>query len=281
MTQKTFVVTGTSSGIGKATAEMLAKDGHLVFAAMRSLSAAEELKALSANIIPVILEVTSQESLNSLRKTIEEQTGGKGLDGLVNNAATAVSAPMEFVPLDEVRKQLDVNVVGLIAVTQTLLPLLRANKGRIVNVGSLSGLLTTPFLGTYCASKYAVEAVTDAMRMELNHAGIKVSLIQPGSIATPMWRNTLQAAIDLEKKMHRDYDRYRPVVENFRDVAIKTGDAGIPPIKVAEKIKHALMSDSPKTRYLVGKEAVGYSLMKKILPDKVFDYLIYKELKMA
>ena len=282
MEKKYFLITGASSGIGRAAAQLVAsKEGHFVFAGVRSQDSARELSSISSEIQPVILELTDMRSLENCRKEILEKTNGKGLDGLVNNGAIAVSAPMEFVPLDEMRKQFEVNVIGLIALTQLFLPELRKNKGRIVNVGSLSGLLTTPFLGGYCASKYAVEAVNDAMRLELKSSGVKVSLIEPGSIATPMWKNSLQAAKDLEKKMHTDYSSYyAKAVGNFRDVAIKTGDAGIPPEKVAKKIEHALFSDNPKTRYLVGKEAVSYAIIKKLLPDKAFDYLICKELKM-
>ena len=280
MKKKSFLITGASSGIGKAAVVLLVQKGHRVFAGVRTQKSMEELEKLSPNVYPLLLDVTSRESILNAKKQIEEIVSENGLDGLVNNAAIAISAPMEFVPMDEVQKQMDVNVTGLIAITQTFLPMLRKGNGRIVNVGSLSGLLTTPFLGPYCASKYAVEAITDAMRMELHSSGIKVSLIEPGSIKTSMWRNSLSVAVDLEKKMPPGHVSYRKAVDIFREIAIKTGDAGIAPEKVAQKIEHALCATNPKTRYLVGKEAIMYSIFKKILPDRAFDYLIYKELKM-
>jgi NAD(P)-dependent dehydrogenase (short-subunit alcohol dehydrogenase family) len=280
MGRKSFLITGASSGIGKAAVLLLVQKGHLVFAGVRTQKAMEEIGQLSTNVHPIHIDVTNRESILSAKSRIEQTIPEKTLHGLVNNAAIAISAPMEFVPIDEVQKQMDVNVTGLIAITQAFLPMLRNGNGRIVNVGSLSGLLTTPFLGPYCASKYAVEAITDAMRMELHSSGIKVSLIEPGSIKTPMWRNSLSMAESIEKKMLPGHESYRKAVNSFREVAIKTGDAGIAPEKVALKIAHALLSSSPKTRYLVGSDAFIYSVFKKILPDKAFDYLIYKELKM-
>ena len=145
-------------------------------------------------LTPVMIDVTDAASIGAAAAKIKEQTGHYGLAGLVNNAGIGVSGPLELIPIEELRRQFEVNVIGHIAVTQAFLPLLRIAKGRIVNIGSVNGALASPYLGPYSASKFAMEAITDALRIELRTWGIRVSIVEPGPIATPIWEKSFAAA---------------------------------------------------------------------------------------
>jgi NAD(P)-dependent dehydrogenase (short-subunit alcohol dehydrogenase family) len=195
----------------------------------------------------------------------------------VNNAGTAVGGPLEFLPLSEIRKQFDVNVFGQIAVTQAFLPLLRKARGRIVNMGSIAGRAAFPFIGPYSASKYALEAFTDALRIELLPWGISVSVIEPGDVATPIWKKSLAAAQrTLQSLPSQAVDLYGPSLEAVTRAAEKAAAAGIDPGHVARAVAHALTAENPKTRYLVGSGARLRAFLKKILPDRLFDRLIIR-----
>ncbi|MEK7693262.1 MAG: SDR family oxidoreductase, partial [Chloroflexota bacterium] len=185
---RSVVITGASTGIGEACALHLDALGWRVFAGVRKGADGEALqRKASARLIPVRIDVTDQASIASACDAVAQELGARGLDGLVNNAGIAVAAPLEFVPIDDLRRQLEINVIGQIAVTQAFLALIRTARGRIVNIGSVSGKLATPFTGPYSASKFAMEALTDALRIELRPWKIEVSIVEPGSIATPIW----------------------------------------------------------------------------------------------
>ncbi|HVF10558.1 MAG TPA: SDR family NAD(P)-dependent oxidoreductase, partial [Abditibacteriaceae bacterium] len=184
MSRPAVLVTGASTGIGAACALHLDEIGFQVFAGVRQAAAGLELRDKAANrLTPLMLDITSTASIAEAVGTIQAATGGV-LHGLVNNAGIVVAGPLEYVPVEEVRRQLEINVVGQVAVTQGVLPLLRAGRGRIVNIGSISGRSALPFMGPYSASKFALEAITDALRVALRPWQIRVSIIEPGAVAT-------------------------------------------------------------------------------------------------
>ena len=242
------MVTGASSGIGLACAVRLAGAGWRVFGGVRTEADAAALR--ERGVEPLELDVTDGMQIAAAADTI-----GPSLDGLVDNAGIAIAAPLELVPLDELRHQLEVNVVGQIAVTQAVLPALRRANGRVVLMGSIGGRSALPFLGPYAASKHALEAVADSLRIELRPLGVGVSIVEPGSISTPIWRKGAERADELRKGF--DDERaahYAPAVARFREVALSRGP-GADPDAVAKAVEHALTSSRPKARYLVGRDA--------------------------
>ena len=274
--QGVVVITGASTGIGEACALHLDGLGFRVFAGIRKPADGEALKARSSDrLTPVELDVTDEQMRAAAFETVAEATGSAGLAGLVNNAGITVAGMLEFLPVAELRNQLEVNVIGAVAVTQTFLPLLRRARGRVVNIGSDSGLLSTPFLGAYCASKFALEAITDALRLEVRPWGIKVSIIEPGSIQTPIWEKSRAAANLLLESMPRQaHELYGAAMEAVRKVSLKIAASGIPPTVVARTVAHALTANRPKTRYCVGKDATFQALLARYVPDRLRDALI-------
>jgi NAD(P)-dependent dehydrogenase (short-subunit alcohol dehydrogenase family) len=201
--------------------------------------------------------------------------GEAGLGGLVNNAGVVIGSPLEVIPLSQLRKQLEVNVIGQIAVTQAFLPLLRRGRGRIVNMGSIAGRGTIPLLGPYSASKYALEALTDALRMELQPWGIQVSIIEPGAIATPIWEKSGKTAEELESLVGDEAKAlYSEAVIRIREAVAQSAQRAISPDVVVRAVHHALTAAHPKTRYLVGKDAKLRAWMVKWLPDRIQDTLL-------
>jgi NAD(P)-dependent dehydrogenase (short-subunit alcohol dehydrogenase family) len=182
---------------------------------------------------------------------------------------------MEFLPLARFRQQMDVNVTGQVAVTHAFMPLVRKGRGRVVFMGSIGGRLATPFLGPYNASKFALEAITDAMRVELKPWNIHVSIIEPGSIATPIWEKSLSMADEIESEVEPEAMKlYQKQVDAMRKTATTIGGRGIPPDEVAKAVEHALMAKTPKTRYIVGRDARMQALLMKFLPDRLRDRAI-------
>ena len=199
MTQRAVVVTGASSGIGAAAAELLAREGFLTYAGVRSPEDGAKIAALHENIRPLRLDVTDRDSIASAAEVVTKS--GAPLHGLVSNAGIAVGGPLEFLPVDELRRQFEVNVFGGIAVSQAFLPQLRASRGRIVFVGSVSGRIAVPYLGPYAASKFALRALSDALRAELAPAGVFVALVEPGSVKTPIWKKGRESRAQLEQTL--------------------------------------------------------------------------------
>jgi NAD(P)-dependent dehydrogenase (short-subunit alcohol dehydrogenase family) len=196
---KTVVITGASTGIGAACAWHLDRLGFTVLAGVRRMEDGEALKAqASTRLQPIILDVTDTKSIEEARQVVAELVGARGVAGLVNNAGIAVAGPLETVPIADLRRQFEVNVIGQVAVTQAFLPLLRRGRGRIVNMGSIAGRAAMPVMGPYSASKFALEALTDALRLEVQQWGIQVSIVEPGAIATPIWTKSGTKAEELE-----------------------------------------------------------------------------------
>lgn len=263
---RTALVTGASSGIGEATARRLARNGWRVLSGVRTAGDAPE------GTEELILDVTDPEQIAAASARVEE------LHGLVNNAGIAIASPLEAVPLDDLRRQLEVNVIAQVAVTQALLPQLRAVQGRIVLMGSIAGRSALPFLGPYAASKHALEAIADSLRAELAPWGMHVAIIEPGSIATHIWAKGAAAADDIQSRTDDEkLALYRDRIDPFRRAAAAAGRRGQSPDIVAAVVEHALTAKRPKTRYLVGRDAkirAGF----EHLPDRVRDRIYARAL---
>src|SRR5262249_40190437 len=203
--------------------------------------------------------------------------GGRALAGLVNNAGIDIAGPLETSSVAEVRLQFEVNVIGLLAVTQAFLPLLRQGRGRVVNIGSVLGRLAIPFMGAYSASKFAVEGLTDALRIELHPWGIHVSLIEPGPVATPLWSKTHLLAGMNEGRVDAASKLYVTANAAAQAAFTKFGQTGISRDKVAAKVFEALTARNPKPRYLVGRDAKALSLLAAVVPDRIRDRMLMKQ----
>jgi NAD(P)-dependent dehydrogenase (short-subunit alcohol dehydrogenase family) len=273
---RSALITGASTGIGRATALWLDSRGWRVFAGVRREEDAESLREEgSERLLPLILDVTSAEQIGAAADRIAADGDGPGLHGLVNNAGIAVPGPLETLPIDDFRRQIEVNLTSHVAVTQAMLPSIRAARGRIVFNTSIGGLLAIKMFGAYSASKFALEAVGDTFRQELAPWGIQVSIIEPGSIATPIWKRGVSEADTLvARSSEEEKALYPKYIARYEKVARSAEARGIPPEKVAATIEKALTSSRPRTRYLIGLDARGQALLRRLLPDRVTDRLI-------
>jgi NAD(P)-dependent dehydrogenase (short-subunit alcohol dehydrogenase family) len=272
------LITGASTGIGRATALRLATAGWTVMAGVRGSEAGEALVAAapSGRVVPVPLDVTDQAQVAAAAALVAEQAGASregGLDALVNNAGIGVGGPLEVIPDEHWRRQFDVNFFGQIAVTRALLPALRAARGRIVFISSIGGRVAMGFNGPYAASKHAIEAVGDALRVELHSSGIQVALIEPGSIATPIWDKSRSEADRLSIPPELDA-HYGKVPAALDKVLADTGRRGMPPDAVAATIESALTARRMPTRVLVGRDAKAMLLARRLIGDRAFDRIV-------
>lgn len=276
MGARSVLVTGASSGIGAAAALRLARRGFHVYAGVRKPSDGEALEERAGpNLEPLKLDVTDAESIEAAVQHITRQTGDRGLAGLVNNAGIAVAGPVEFLETEDWRAQFEVNVFGAVAVTRACLPLLRRGQGRIVNMSSLSGRFAPPFMGPYSSSKHALEAISDALRIELQPWAIDVAVVEPGSIATPIWEKGVDRADAIVERLPtRARELYGEVIDTMRSQATEMGERGIPPRHVARAVEHALAARRPRTRYVVGRDAKMTLAATRFLPDRVRDRLV-------
>ncbi|MCK6625407.1 MAG: SDR family oxidoreductase [Anaerolineae bacterium] len=274
--QKTVVITGASTGIGAACALHLDRLGWQVFAGVRKPADGEALRQQASDrLTPLLLDVTDPAAIAAAATAVTATAGEGGLAGLVNNAGIALGGPLEFVPIAHLRQQLEVNVIGQMAVTQAFLPLLRRGPGRVVNMGSISGRVAMPFVGPYAASKFAMEALTDSLRVELRPWDIHVSIVEPGPIATPIWQKSLTAADELTQALPpAAHQLYGAAIAKARERLVAASQAGIPPETVAQVVAHALTSPRPKTRYPIGRGVRLAILFAKFFPDRLRDWLI-------
>jgi NAD(P)-dependent dehydrogenase (short-subunit alcohol dehydrogenase family) len=273
---KSVLITGASTGIGRATALHLDGKGWRVFAGVRREEDAASLRdAGSERLVPLMLDVTDSAQIAEAVDRIGGEVGDGGLDGLVNNAGIAVPGPLETLPVDDFKRQIEVNLTAHVAVTQAMLPSIRRAPGRIVFITSIGGLMAFPMFGAYHAAKFGLEAVGDVFRQELRPWGIKVAIVEPGSIATPLWERG-DAEVDAIGGRAADghAELYGEAIEAYREVARKTGARGIPAEKVATKIERALSARRPRTRYLVGADARGQAFVSRLLPDRLVDWLV-------
>lgn len=275
MKTSAIVVTGASTGIGAATAELLARKGFQVFAGVRKDADAARLGALHEHIRPIRLDVTEASSIEAAARQVED--AGLPLHGLVNNAGIAVGGPLELLPLDLLRAQYEVNVFGPVAVAQAFLPQLRTHRGRIVFVGSVSGRFAVPFIGAYSSSKFALRAIADVMRRELAHAHIKVALVEPSNVKTPIWqkgrKSREQLLVRLGPKVTEHYGRELEALFQATEEAERTG---MPVDRVTSAILHALTARNPKAHYLVGSRMASFV---GTLPAPIQDRLFTTQLR--
>ena len=272
------VITGASTGIGEACALHLDKLGYRVFACIRKAADGDSLRRrASERLAPVRMDVSDEAEVSEGARNITESLHGGGLAGLVNNAGIVVGGMLEFLPLDALRQQLEVNVIGQIAVTQALLPCLRKAKGRIVNISSVSGLISSPFFGAYCASKFALEALSDALRMELRPWKIHVSLVEPGYVQTPIIRKSIAAAEALRAQLSAEATRlYGPQIDRVGATSQREAAEAAPTEVVVKAVAHALLARRPRTRYVVGANSGFQVALARALPDRWLDALIVR-----
>ncbi|MFZ5832079.1 MAG: SDR family oxidoreductase [Planctomycetota bacterium] len=274
------LVTGSSTGIGAATALELDRRGYAVYAGVRRTTDGDELKRqASPQLKPVMLDVTDAEAIAAVARQIDEERGAAGLYGLVNNAGVAISGPIELVPIEEFRRQMEVNVVGQVAVTQAMIPLLRRARGRVVNIGSANGAISPPFLGPYAASKHAMEAIGDSLRVELKPWGIEVSIVEAGPTATPIWDKSAAAADRLVGGVSEEkLNLYREGIEAFRTAIAKLVAQAVPVERVVSCVVHALAARRPRPRYLVDSHSQTAFLLLRFVPARQRDWLVRRGL---
>jgi NAD(P)-dependent dehydrogenase (short-subunit alcohol dehydrogenase family) len=258
------LVTGASTGIGRACALHLAGLGFHVLAGVRDQADAPD------NLEALRLDVTSEPDVAAAA----ERVGGE-LHVLVNNAGIAISGPVEVVPIDEWRRQLEVNLLGQVAVTRALLPAVLRARGRIVNMSSIGGRVANPLFGPYSASKFALEAVSDALRREVAAHGVRVVSIEPGGIATPIWDKGMDDARRVMRGMTEEQERrYGGLIATVTKAVERIAREGLPPEEVAKVVGEAVLADRPRARYVVGREAKIQALAARLLPDRAFDALM-------
>lgn len=279
---RTVVITGASTGIGAACALHLDRLGFDVFAGVRKAEDGRALQQRGARrLTPLLLDVTDADTIRKAKETVSGKVGEAGVWGLINNAGIAVAGPLEAVPIPDLRRQFEVNVIGQVAVMQAFLPLIRQARGRIVNMGSIAGRAAMPLMGPYSASKFALEAITDALRLEVQQWGIHVAIVEPGAIATPIWEKSGKDAADMEHATSRELRTlYADVISGVREVVRKAAERAISPDVVAQVVEEALTATRPKTRYLVGADARFRALMVQLLPDRLSDRLLIRVLNL-
>lgn len=271
----TVLVTGASTGIGEATVLHLRELGFDPIAGVRKDEDAERLEGQGVRTTRI--DVTDVDQIAAAREAL----GAQPLAGLVNNAGIAVAAPLELLPIDRLRQQLEVNLIGQVAVTQAFLPALRRARGRIVNVSSIGGRVGLPLVGAYAASKFGLEGVSDSLRRELRAQGVDVILIEPGGVKTPIWKKGEKLADEMiGDEMPLEAEQlYGRMIQRMRAETAKIEqERGMEPREVAEVIGTALTARRPRARYLVGRDAKLRGPMAKILPDRVMDRLIGRAL---
>lgn len=274
------LITGTSTGIGRACALQLDRLGFRVLAGVRRIEDGEALRIrCSEQLKPILLDVTEPDSIESARRKIGSIVGKEGLQGLVNNAGIVVVGPLEVLPIAEIRRQIDVNLLGPIAVTQAFLDLIRSGHGRIVNMSSIAGQLASPFTGSYSMSKFALEAFSDALRMELTPWDIPVSVIEPGNVATPIWDKSRTRGESIYEGLGTDARTlYGDQLATLREVSRKIGSRGLSPERVAAAVALAITSARPRTRYVVGIDSKALRFISRWIPDRLRDRLILRGL---
>lgn len=272
------LVSGASTGIGHACARFLAERGFTVFAGVRTESDARRVAALhERGVRPVRLDVTSEDDIAAAIALIEQT--GIPLRGIVNNAGIAVAGPLEYLPLGEFRRQFDVNVFGALALTQAALPLLRRTHGRVVFISSVSGQIAPPYIGAYAASKFALEAMSDALRMELAPFGIAVSVIQPGNVSTPIWKKGRDDKDRLIALMPpQAAEHYGASLASLIAATEREERTGIPAGTVALAVHAALTAPHPRARYAVGNPPGWQRRIAALLPERLRDRLILRSI---
>lgn len=284
---RAVLVTGAAKGIGEACTIRLAAAGWRVFAGVRNDAAAGALRARVPGAVPLQLDVTDASQVEAAARAIAEAQDGRGLHAVINNAGIAVAGPLEFLPVEELRRQLEVNVIGQVAVTQAVLPLLRTAReaeptgpaGRIVFMSSVSGRSALPFIGPYGASKFALEALADALRLELRPFGLRVVLVEPGVISTPIWDTSVANTMESSRSWAGEAQRYYGSVLASMSGWTTSRMGGLPADRVARVVERALTARRPRARYVVGVDARARIAAEAVLPGRLRDWLIHQGVK--
>jgi NAD(P)-dependent dehydrogenase (short-subunit alcohol dehydrogenase family) len=278
MSAGSILVTGASSGIGEACALAFDRLGWEVFAGVRRDEDGKKLQAKSTTRLrPLFLDVCDLASIDAAVKDINARVGAAGLTAVINNAGIGLGGPVEYISIDEWRHQLDVNVIGQVAVTKAVLPLIRkaGSRGRIVFIGSVGGRVASPFIAPYAASKHAIEAIAESLRHELKDTGIRTIVIEPGAVRTPIWDKAESTADEIEASLPPEgLERYGSAIAGLRNMLQFQARTGIDPSVVAGVVEQAVMSTQPKARYLVGRDAKGMALIARVLPDRARDAVL-------
>lgn len=268
---KYVLLTGASTGIGKSIAEVLAKNSFKVFATVRKEQDSDNLKKISPNITPVIMDVIDHESILKAKEEVEKLLGENKLYSIINNAGVAVAGTLENLPIEQIKYQFEVNLFGLIDTTQQFFSLLDPENSKIINMSSIGGRISNPLIGAYAASKHALEAISDALRRELLTTNIDVVVIQPGAISTPIWDKAEE--IDVNQYAGTKYEK---LSQNLKEYALVDGRAGAKPEKVGEVVLNVLKRKKNKSRYIVSKKPFSEVYLMRILPDRTLDFIMKK-----
>jgi NAD(P)-dependent dehydrogenase (short-subunit alcohol dehydrogenase family) len=279
---RSVVITGTSTGIGWGAAKVLVANGFRVFGSVRKTADAERLAAeFGERFVPLVFDVTDQGAVKAAAAQVRSALAGHTLTGLVNNAGIGVGGPLLELPLDELRRQMEVNLIGLVCTTQAFAPLLGTDKslagapGRIVNISSVGGRIATPFLAPYHASKFAIEGLSESLRRELLLFGIDVIVIGPGAVVTAIWGKA--AELDIEPFRNTPY--FAPL-QRVLAYMTKMGESGLPPERIGKAVLQALTASKPKVRYAVSPQPVQ-DFMARNLPKRVVDRFIGGQLGLS
>ena len=272
---KSIVITGVSTGIGWGAAKVAIGRGFRVFGSVRKAADAERLSAeFGPNFIPLIFDVTDEAAVAAAASQVRKALGGETLFGLVNNAGVAVAGPLLHLPIEEFRQQIEINLTGVVIVTQAFAPLLGVDRdlkglpGRIVNISSVGGKSATPFLAPYSASKFALEGLSESLRRELMLFGIDVIIIAPGAVATAIWGKAEQ--VDVTPYQNTAFG---PALDRIRAYMLANGSKGLAPEKLGEAILHALTTPKPKVRYTVAPDPFA-NFMQANLPKRMVDGMV-------
>lgn len=280
-TCKTVLVTGCSSGIGRATAVLLAKSGYRVLAGVRSPEQGEQIYCPELpSLEPLLLDVTNDDDVAHAISFIKE-TSPDGLYGLVNNAGVGLPSAVELSTPEEVRELLEVNTIAPLRIIQDCLPLLRRAQGRVINMSSMNGTMALPMVGAYSASKFALEALSDTLRVELRPWRIPVTIIRPGQVRTSIFvkaRDSLdERCQSIPVELKNGYDVMYERAGQFNDRGAKSSTS---PEKVAAVVLRALQAKWPRTHYVVGMDALGMQLAKSLVPQRLLDRALARTMKM-
>ena len=276
---RSVVITGTSTGIGWGTAKVLIGNGFRVFGSVRKTSDARRLTAeFGDRFVPLIFDVTDEVAVNVAASDVRRTLAGERLAGLVNNAGVAVAGPLLELPTEEFRRQIEINLVGVVIVTKAFAPLigtdpqLTGSPGRIINISSVGGRIGNPFVAPYNASKFALEGLSESLRREMLLWGIDVIVIGPGAVSTPIWSKAEQ----IDTTPFRN-SPYAPALDHLRAYMLKLGENGLPPERVGEVVLQALTAAKPKVRYAITPNPVRDWIMRN-LPKRFIDRMIGKRL---
>ena len=274
---KSILITGCSTGFGRVTALHFAKLGWKVFATVRREADRESLLDEKAgDVVPLLCDIVREEQVQELGRAVAAQTAT--LDALVNNAGSVFASPIELIPPDLLREQFELNVIAHVAVTQTVMPLLKAARGTIINVSSISGRVTSPLLGPYSASKHALEAISDAMRIELAPFGVKVVVVEPGSSPTTIWQTSMKRAFGMLKERNIDTRPYAKLIDLIAKGAEARSRSGFPPQLFADTVEKILSSPRPAIRYPIPGSVAWAIRARRFMPDWVWDAMVRRRL---